>query len=253
MWRRDKGFRVGTTRTRLRNQPEHIHGLQLRSMQEHADAAWVLSTHDTEGQARAAEQLYALKYGIPDASVRRSPGGEHERPRPRPGADRQRVRGRRFLRAWDPAAPRAAPRFPRAAPRAAVVRGATAQRHDDALRRSARSASGAPVAIGGRDEEMREQLDRRRIAGSAREAWLAELALRVLFRRLRTRDRDGRAHPVGGSGDGPSGGAARVASPCGFMPACVGPTGDGDVRRGRVIRHCRIRRARSAGATRSTT
>jgi hypothetical protein len=66
MWRRDKGFRVGTTRTRPRGQrPEGTSGLQLRSAQEYADATWVLSTHETEGQARAAEQLYALKYGIP--------------------------------------------------------------------------------------------------------------------------------------------------------------------------------------------
>ncbi len=74
MWRGDKGFRVGTTRTRLRNQPEQIHGLQLRSMQEHADAAWVLSTHDTEGEARAAEQLYSLKYGIPTLPFVARPG-----------------------------------------------------------------------------------------------------------------------------------------------------------------------------------
>ena len=47
MRRRDKGFRVGTSRT------------------EHADAAWVVSTHDTEGEARAAETTLALKYGVP--------------------------------------------------------------------------------------------------------------------------------------------------------------------------------------------
>jgi DNA helicase-2/ATP-dependent DNA helicase PcrA len=65
MWRRDKGFRVGTTRTRPSGRHPQAHGLQIRSSQEHADAAWVLKTLQTEGQARAAEQLYALKYGIP--------------------------------------------------------------------------------------------------------------------------------------------------------------------------------------------
>jgi DNA helicase-2/ATP-dependent DNA helicase PcrA len=61
MWRHDKGFRVGTTRTHA----PAASGLKVRSAQERADASWVLSTHKTEGQARAAEQLFALKYGIP--------------------------------------------------------------------------------------------------------------------------------------------------------------------------------------------
>jgi DNA helicase-2/ATP-dependent DNA helicase PcrA len=61
MWRHDKGFRVGTTRTHA----PAASGLQVRSAQERADASWVLSTHESEGQARAAEQLFALRYGIP--------------------------------------------------------------------------------------------------------------------------------------------------------------------------------------------
>jgi DNA helicase-2/ATP-dependent DNA helicase PcrA len=75
MWRRDTGFRVGTTRTRPQGQHPGTSGLQLRSAQEHADAAWVLSTHETEPQARAAEQLYALKYGIPTLPFVARPGG----------------------------------------------------------------------------------------------------------------------------------------------------------------------------------
>ncbi len=74
MWRRDKGFRVGTTRTRPSGQHPQAHGLQIRSAQEHADAAWVLSTHQTEGAARAAEQLYALRYGIPTLPFVARPG-----------------------------------------------------------------------------------------------------------------------------------------------------------------------------------
>lgn len=50
MWRRDKGFRLGTTR-------------ELHTV-DRANAAWVLSTHDTEAEARAAEQVYALEYTI---------------------------------------------------------------------------------------------------------------------------------------------------------------------------------------------
>src|SRR3954452_16850255 len=75
MWRRDKGFRVGTTRTRPSGQHPQAHGLQIRSSQEHADAAWVLKTLQTEGQARAAEQLYSVEYGIPMLPFVARPGG----------------------------------------------------------------------------------------------------------------------------------------------------------------------------------
>ena len=34
-------------------------------MSERADATWVLSVHETEARARAAEARYAFKHGIP--------------------------------------------------------------------------------------------------------------------------------------------------------------------------------------------
>ena len=74
MWRKDKGFRVGTTRTHPQGQHPGTSGLQLRSAMEHADAAWVLSVHDTESQARAAEALYACKYGLPTLPFVARPG-----------------------------------------------------------------------------------------------------------------------------------------------------------------------------------
>ena len=75
MWRREKGFRIGTTRTRPKGQHPQAHGLQIRSAQEHADAAWVLSIHETEAQARTAEQLYSLRYGLPMLPFVARPGG----------------------------------------------------------------------------------------------------------------------------------------------------------------------------------
>src|SRR4051794_14772604 len=74
MWRRDKGFRVGTTRTRPRGQHSGTSGLQLRAAMERADAAWVLSVHETESQARAAEALYACRYGLPTLPFIARPG-----------------------------------------------------------------------------------------------------------------------------------------------------------------------------------
>ena len=55
MWRRGKGFRVGTTRLYTDAVKRPISGVQLRSNQEHADAAWVVSSFATEPEARAEE------------------------------------------------------------------------------------------------------------------------------------------------------------------------------------------------------
>src|SRR5918994_1782431 len=65
MRRRDKGFRVGTSRTYTNGRVKPVVGFMQRSRQEHADAAWVVSTHETEGEARAAETTLALKYQVP--------------------------------------------------------------------------------------------------------------------------------------------------------------------------------------------
>ncbi|HEX8207876.1 MAG TPA: UvrD-helicase domain-containing protein [Solirubrobacteraceae bacterium] len=55
MVRGGMGFRVGTT----------ANNLQGRAMQEHADAAWVISSHASDAQARAEEIKLSLRYGLP--------------------------------------------------------------------------------------------------------------------------------------------------------------------------------------------
>jgi DNA helicase-2/ATP-dependent DNA helicase PcrA len=65
MRRKDKGFRVGTSRTYTNGRVKPVVGFMQRSRQEHADAAWVVSTYETEGEARAAETTLALKYQVP--------------------------------------------------------------------------------------------------------------------------------------------------------------------------------------------
>jgi len=65
MYRGDKGFRVGTTRTYPERDDNVVSGVHLRAMQEHADAAWVVSTHATQAEARAAELELSLRYRIP--------------------------------------------------------------------------------------------------------------------------------------------------------------------------------------------
>ncbi len=65
MWRADKGFRVGVSRTYTDGQAKPILGPILRCNHEHADAMWVVSVHATEADARFAESLLAARYGLP--------------------------------------------------------------------------------------------------------------------------------------------------------------------------------------------
>jgi DNA helicase II / ATP-dependent DNA helicase PcrA len=60
-----RGCRVGVTRTYTDGQVKPVIGLQQRCNHEHADAAWVVSVHDTEAEARATEQLLSVRYGLP--------------------------------------------------------------------------------------------------------------------------------------------------------------------------------------------
>jgi len=65
MYRRDRGFRVGTSRTYTNGQVKAVLGVALRARREHADAAWVVSTHESEAGARYAEVMLAMRYGLP--------------------------------------------------------------------------------------------------------------------------------------------------------------------------------------------
>ena len=65
MRKRGKGFRVGTSRTYTRGQVKPVVGFTLRCRSEAADDAWVISTHSSDAEARAAEALLSLRYGLP--------------------------------------------------------------------------------------------------------------------------------------------------------------------------------------------
>jgi ATP-dependent DNA helicase UvrD/PcrA len=65
MWRRDRGFRIGTSRTYTNGQVKPVVGVALRTRGESADASWVVSTHPTEADARYAEAFLSAKYGLP--------------------------------------------------------------------------------------------------------------------------------------------------------------------------------------------
>jgi len=65
MRRKDMGCRVGLTRTAKNTYGRSVPGLLARTMKEHAQAGWVVSTHASETDARAAEATLSLRYQLP--------------------------------------------------------------------------------------------------------------------------------------------------------------------------------------------
>ncbi len=77
MWRRDRGFRVGTSRTYTKGQVKPVVGVSLRLRGERADAAWVVSTHESEAEAGYAETLLSVRYGLPTLPFSARPYPRH--------------------------------------------------------------------------------------------------------------------------------------------------------------------------------
>jgi ATP-dependent DNA helicase UvrD/PcrA len=69
-----KGFRIGVTRT-YEGREKARSGVATRSMQEAADASWVLRIHDSDAEARVSEAELSLRYGIPTLPFRARPAG----------------------------------------------------------------------------------------------------------------------------------------------------------------------------------
>jgi DNA helicase-2/ATP-dependent DNA helicase PcrA len=69
MRKRGVGCRVGTTKTHVNSRGQSVAGVQSRAMPEGADAAWVISTHRNEAQARAAESKLSVGYQLPPPTV----------------------------------------------------------------------------------------------------------------------------------------------------------------------------------------
>jgi DNA helicase II / ATP-dependent DNA helicase PcrA len=63
MWKRGVGFRVGVTG--VYSTRGSAVGIRQRCLHEHADAVWVISAHDSDAGARAAEISLSLRYGLP--------------------------------------------------------------------------------------------------------------------------------------------------------------------------------------------
>ena len=61
-----------TSGRRIISTPEHVHFAGYKVGGEGADGSWVISTHASDAEARVAEALCSLRYGLPDAAVLRS-------------------------------------------------------------------------------------------------------------------------------------------------------------------------------------
>jgi DNA helicase-2/ATP-dependent DNA helicase PcrA len=64
MWKRGVGFRVGVSGVYTQRGKREV-GIRQRCHHEHADAVWVISAHETDAEARAAEVTLSLRYGLP--------------------------------------------------------------------------------------------------------------------------------------------------------------------------------------------
>jgi hypothetical protein len=69
LMRRGSDYRIGITGGRLDSQYRRI-GVTIRAVQEAADAMWILSVHDSRGQAALAEIMTAWDFGIPTVTFR---------------------------------------------------------------------------------------------------------------------------------------------------------------------------------------
>src|SRR5258708_10227436 len=65
MHKRGVGFRLGTSCVYTKGQVKPMVGFRQRSIQEHADATWVVGTHGSENDARFEEISLSLRYGLP--------------------------------------------------------------------------------------------------------------------------------------------------------------------------------------------
>ena len=75
MWKAGCGFRIGTSRTYTSGLPRSVPGPAFRMNGEHADATWVVDTFESEADARIAEVLLSLEYGLPTLPFVARPSG----------------------------------------------------------------------------------------------------------------------------------------------------------------------------------
>ncbi len=64
MYKEGVGYRLGTSQVYTNGQAKPMVGFKQRALQERADALWIISTHLSENDARIAEVLTSLRFGL---------------------------------------------------------------------------------------------------------------------------------------------------------------------------------------------
>ena len=59
------GYRLGTSQLYPKGQAKPMLGFKQRAIQEHADAVWIIRTHQNENEARFDEMTTSLRFGLP--------------------------------------------------------------------------------------------------------------------------------------------------------------------------------------------
>jgi DNA helicase II / ATP-dependent DNA helicase PcrA len=59
------GYRLGTSQVYTNGRAKPMVGFRQRAIQEHADAVWIIRTHDNENEARFDEVTTSLRFGLP--------------------------------------------------------------------------------------------------------------------------------------------------------------------------------------------
>lgn len=65
MQKRGIGWRLGTSQVYTAGQYKPMVGFKQRLLHEHADALWIVGTHQSENEARVEEYILSLKYQLP--------------------------------------------------------------------------------------------------------------------------------------------------------------------------------------------
>lgn len=75
MYKSGFGYRLGTSQVYTRGQKQPVLGYMQRAVQEHADALWIVSSHESENEARFEEIRLSLTYAIPTLPFTARKGG----------------------------------------------------------------------------------------------------------------------------------------------------------------------------------
>jgi DNA helicase-2/ATP-dependent DNA helicase PcrA len=232
LMRRGTRFRVGTSRTYTDGATTGRTGVQLRAGHEHADGAWVISTHDDEPAAREAEAMTSLRYGLPTLPfVARQRGnglvGDQERIDRIFEAAASESGGISCLMdeglSWD--IPHHTPRTFEGRRRVVTVTLCADRRGRTPMH---------SVAVGGRDAGARAALEAAGLSVRPAKTGSASWRYESVLQGLRRGDAGRRAHPPRRAGPDPPGRPARSHRRGAPLHAGgVGPPRHGDVHRGR--------------------